>query len=142
MIALPRLFPTKARTFFALLCVTLIPCYFAGAATLFGAEAQQPFAAFKADVDIDIEDGELEIIVSLTLGAGSNGIDPPAEIVSLQLAGDTGAFSLTIPSGPLKKDRSGRFAFQATINRVRLQASIRPLGAAPSSSRRKGTAPA
>ena len=66
-------------------------------------------------------------MLTFTLGAGHNGIDPSAETVSLQVSGGTAAFSVTIPAASFKKDRSGRFAFQGTINRVRMIASIRPL---------------
>jgi hypothetical protein len=34
---------------------------------------------------------------------------------------------MTIPAGSFKADKSGGFKFQGTINRVRLEASIRPL---------------
>jgi hypothetical protein len=112
----------------AVVSLTLILGYFgAFAGSVFGAEAPQPFADLKADVDLDIEDGEFEIMVTFTLGAGSNGIDPAAETVGLQVSGGRAAFSVTIPAGSFKKDRSGRFTFQGTINRVRMAAQIRPL---------------
>jgi hypothetical protein len=87
----------------------------------------QPFAAFKAEVDIDIEDGELELTSTFSGGPGSNGIDPVKQAVSLQLKGGSGAYSVTIPAGSFITDRSGRFVFQGTIDRVRLSASIRRL---------------
>jgi hypothetical protein len=92
---------------------------------VFAAETQQPFAALKAEVDIDIEDGELELLVTFTLGSGSNGIDPTKEAIRLQLKGGSGAYSVTIPAGSFKKDRSG-FTYQGAIDRVKLRASIRP----------------
>jgi hypothetical protein len=100
----------------------LILAYF-----VFAAEVHQPFAAFNAKVEIDIEDGEIEVMATFTLAAGSNGLDLPTDIVNLQLTGGTGAYSVTIPAGSFKKDRSGGFTFQGTINRVRLEAAIRPL---------------
>jgi len=91
------------------------------------AQPQLPFAAFKADVDLDIEDGEFELKIPFTLGAGNNGINPSAETVILRVTGGAAAFSVTIPPGSFKKDGSGRSAFQGTINRVRMLASIRQL---------------
>jgi hypothetical protein len=44
--------------------------------SLFGAEPHQPFAAFNAKGDIDIEDRENEVITTLTLAVSSNGVDP------------------------------------------------------------------
>jgi hypothetical protein len=104
----------------AVVSLTLILGYF-------GAAAAQPFADLKADVDLDIEDGEFELMLTFTLGTGSNGIDPGAETVSFQVSGGKAAFSVTIPPGSFKKDRSGRFTFQGTINRVKMEGQIRPL---------------
>ena len=61
-----------------------------------------------------------------SLGSGSNGLDPPKEIVTLQLTGGRGAFSVSIPAGSFKTERDGAFKFQGTINRVKFAASIRP----------------
>jgi hypothetical protein len=118
----------SARMFCSVISLTLILGYFGVTPQgVFCAEARLPFAAFKADVDLDIEDGEFELMITLTLGAGNNGVDPSAETVSLQVTGGTAAFSVAIPAGSFKKDRSGRFTFQGTINGVRMLASIRPL---------------
>jgi hypothetical protein len=120
-----KLFAKTVRTFRALIYLTVILVSFGTVPELaFAAEAPQPFAAFEADVDIDIEDGELELMTKFKLGPGSNGIDPTKEPVSLQVKGGSGAYSLTIPPGSFKKDRSG-FSFQGTVDRVRLRASIR-----------------
>lgn len=113
----------SVRMFCSVVSLTLILGYF----SVFGAETPQPFADLKADVDLDIEDGEFELMFTFTLGAGSNGIDPAAETVSLQVSGGKAAFSVTIPAGSFKKDKSGQFMFQGTINKVRMAASIRPL---------------
>ena len=128
MIALtPR--PSKpTRMFCAIVSLTVTLCYFGAVPeVVFVAEAHHPFAAFNPKVEIDIEDGEIEVMATFTLGGGSNGLDLPKEMVSLQLTGGTGAFSVTIPAGSFKMDRSGGFTFQGTINRVKLEASIRPL---------------
>jgi len=119
--------PEFARIFYALIFLTSILCYFGGAQGLFAAESHQPFAAFNAKVEIDIEDGEIDIMATFTLSAGSDGVNLPAKTVSLQVKGGTGAYSVTIPAGSFKKDKSGEFKFQGTINRVKLEASIRPL---------------
>ena len=115
----------SVRTFRAWVCLlvilgefgTIAECAFAG-------ETRQPFATFDCDVDIDIEDGELELLATFTLGPGSNGIDPTKEVVNLQLKGGSGAYSVIIPAGSFKADRSGRSVFHGTIDRVRLTASI------------------
>jgi hypothetical protein len=90
------------------------------------ATTPRPFAVFNANVDLDIEDGEFEVMATFILGAGNNGIDLSAETVSLQVKGGAAAFSVTIPPGSFKKDRSGQFTFQGSADKVRLQASVRP----------------
>jgi hypothetical protein len=84
--------------------------------------AAVPFAAFNAKVEIERD--EFEVKGSFTLGAGSNGINPPAEDVTLQI----GTFSITIPAGSFKEDKKGRFKFEGTIHGVTLEFAIRPLG--------------
>ena len=116
-----------ARKFCLVVSLTSILVYFGGANGLYAAQAQQPFAAFNLKVEIDIEDGEVEVWADFTLGAGSNGLDLPNESVSLEVKGGTGAYSVAIPAGSFKKDGSGRFTFHGTIDRVKLEASIRPL---------------
>lgn len=86
-----------------------------------------PFAAFGAKVEID-DDDEFEVNGTFTLGTGSDGIDIPTEIVSLQLSGGSGAFSLNIPAGSFEQDKKGRFKFEGVIDGVELEAVIRPLG--------------
>ena len=113
----------SARTFCAVVSLTAILCYLGGAQGAFAAEARRPFAAFDAKVEIDIEDGEIEVWASFTLGAG---IDLATETVALQAKGGSGAYSVTIPAGSFKRDGSGGFQFQGTINKVKVEASIRP----------------
>ena len=118
--------PKSARSFCAAVFLTAILCYFGGEECV-AAEAPQPFAAFNTKVEIDIEDGEIDIMATITLSAGSNGLDLAKDMVSLELKGGKGAYSVTIPAGSFKKDNGGGFKFQGTINRVKLAASIRPL---------------
>jgi len=118
--------PKSARKFCAAVFLTAILCCFGGAAAIFAAETTRPFAALNAKVEIDIEDGEIELTASFTLGAGRNGLDPVNEIVALQLKGGSGVYSVAIPAGSFKKETGGGFKFQGTINRVKLTASIRP----------------
>ena len=112
--------------FCALVSLTLILCCFGGVEGVFAAEIHHPFAAFNAKVEVDIEDGEIDMLATFSLGASSNGVDPAKENVSLQVTGGTGAYSVTIPAGSFKKDGSGRFTFEGAINRVKLEASIQP----------------
>lgn len=127
MIALTPPSPKLAAMCVVVFLILVLGYFGAVAESVFGAEAPQSFADLKADVDLDIEDGEFEIMFTFTLGAGSNGIDPAAETVGLQVSGGRAAFSVTIPAGSFKKDGSGRFTFQGTINKVRMVALIRQL---------------
>ena len=118
----------SARIFCWAVSLALILGYFGVTPKgVLGVEARLPFAAFKADVDLDIEDGEFELMSTFTLGAGNNGVDPAAETVSLRVSGGTAVFSVNIPAGSFKKDRSDHFTFQGTVDKVRVVASIRPL---------------
>lgn len=120
--------PKWTRTSCAVVPLALIVCYFGVAAEVtLGAEGYRSFAAFNAKVEIDIEDGEVEVTATFALDAASDGIDPVKEPVTLEVTGGAGAFSLTLPAGSFKVDRSGGFLFQGAIKRVKLQASIRPL---------------
>ena len=118
--------PKSARTFCAVVFPTLLLCLFAGEDGVFAAEAPQPFAAFNARVEIDIEDGEIEMWANFTPAAGGKGVDLSTQTVSLQVKGGAGAYSVAIPAGSFKKDGSGAFKFQGIINRVKLETLIRP----------------
>ena len=125
MIALTAHSPKSAQMICAIFSLISI-LGFGSVERVFAAETHRPFATFNAKVDIDIEDGEIDMTATFTLGAGSNGFDPPKEAVSLQVTGGTGAYSVTIPAGAFKAEKGGAFKFQGTINRVKLDASIRP----------------
>jgi hypothetical protein len=121
----PRL-AKLAQTLCAGVFLALILCHFAGEDTVFAAETPRPFAAFNAKVEIDIEDGEIEMWASFTPTAGGKGVDLSTQTVSLQVKGGTGAYSVAFPAGSFKKDGSGTFKFQGTINRVKIESLIRP----------------
>jgi hypothetical protein len=127
MIALIRRTAVLARPSWAVVFLSLVLWFLGGTEGSLAATALQPFANLKADVDLDIEDGEFEVQINFTLGPGNNGLDLATEPVTLELGGGKAAFSVSIPAGSFKKDRSGQFAYQGTINRVNILASIRPL---------------
>ena len=66
----------------------------------------------------------LELLSSFTLGSTGDGIDPVAEVVTLQV----GTFTTTIPPGSFTKSPSGTYTFIGTINGVSLEAVIWPTG--------------
>ncbi|MBI4523658.1 MAG: hypothetical protein HY695_07590 [Deltaproteobacteria bacterium] len=127
MIALTPWCPKLAQILCAVGSLTLILDSFGAVPGVFAAEAHQLFASFNPKVEIDIEDGEIEVMATFRLGASSNGLDPATEMVALQLKGGGGACSITIPAGSFKMDGSGGFKFYGTINRVKIVSSIRPL---------------
>ncbi|MGH7793280.1 MAG: hypothetical protein ACREQ2_00020 [Candidatus Binatia bacterium] len=119
-------FSKTARVFCAAVSMTMILFRCGGAGGVFAAKALQPFATFTTrEVDIDIEDGEIEMLASFTLGPSSNGLDLPKEPVSFQVTGGTASYSVTMPAGSFKMDRNGEFRFLGTINGVKIIASIR-----------------
>lgn len=115
-----------------------------------------PFDSFL-DVKVEIEmmgpllnDDEFEVKALFTLGAISDGLDIPIEIVSLELTGGTGAFSTTIPAGnfvfhpakPGKKGKPGKpafFTFEGVINGVDLEVKVTDLGGGSFEFKAEGT---
>jgi len=84
-----------------------------------------PFSAFSAKAEFQIgPPSSFDLESTFTLGAGSSGINPPTQPVTLQL----GTFSTNIPAGSFIQDRKGRFKFEGTINGVTLEVNIKPLG--------------
>lgn len=87
-----------------------------------------PFAAFAAKVEVRLSpvpnNDTFEVKAPFTLGADSNGINPPGEDVKLRV----GSFSTTIPAGSFRRDAKGRFRFDGAVAGVTLEARIRPLG--------------
>lgn len=123
MIAFTSHRPDRARTDRALLSLALLLGCFGGAQSIVAAETRQTFAAFNARVDIDIEDGEVEVWATFTPGRN---LDLSTEAVSLHVNGGTAVYSVTIAAGSFKKEGSGGFKFQGTINKVKLEAWIKP----------------
>ena len=82
----------------------------------------QPFAAFHARVEIEHERHENEFAVkgTFTLGAGSDGIHPLTEEVTLQV----GAFTATIPAGSFRRDGRDKFKFKGIVAGARLEVKI------------------
>jgi uncharacterized repeat protein (TIGR03803 family) len=86
-----------------------------------------PFAAFTAR-QLVIQFGTtpntdlFQLHANFTLGTLSNGINPPAEPVTLQV----GTFTTTIP--PFSFTGAGSFSFVGVINGVNLEISITPTG--------------
>jgi hypothetical protein len=93
---------------------------------VFAAEAR-PFASFNVTIEIDIEDGEIDMMATIAPGSGSSGFDFPKETVSLEVTGGKGGYSMSLPAGSFKPDRGGGFKFQGAIKGVKVIAAIRPL---------------
>jgi len=87
-----------------------------------------PFGAFAAKLDIRLghrpDHDAFQLSSGFTLGQGSNGIDPAAEAVTLQI----GAFATTIPAGSFKGKGYGPFWFHGEIDGVALHVEIEPTG--------------
>jgi YVTN family beta-propeller protein len=90
--------------------------------------ARVPFGAFSAELAIAFghtpDHDAFALLSSFTLGSTSDGIDPVAEAVTLQI----GTFTTTIPPGSFTKSPSGTYTFIGTINGVSLEAFIWPTG--------------
>ena len=81
-----------------------------------------PFAS--ASARLEIAGRGFELNEWFTLGAGSDGINPLSENVTLQI----GTFSITIPAGSFHQDPRGRFVFEGVIHGVSLEVQIEPRG--------------
>src|SRR3989475_595706 len=88
--------------------------------------ADQPFAAFHARIEIEHErhKREFEVKGTFTLGAGSNGINPLTEDVTLEV----GAFTATIPAGSFRRHGQGTFKFEGVAGGARLEVKIQARG--------------
>jgi DNA-binding beta-propeller fold protein YncE len=86
----------------------------------------EPFATFKPQAVIDMDENAFVTFGSFTLGTGSgfDGIAPATEPVQLNV----GTFSITIPAGSFRKNRAGGFTFFGDINGTKLIMEILPKG--------------
>jgi hypothetical protein len=80
-----------------------------------------PFASLSAQANVTTS--SFSVSARIGLGAGSNGINPVGEAVSLAF----GPYSVSIPQGSFRQDRHGNFSFTGTIDRVALSVQISPL---------------
>ena len=92
-----------------------------GAAWVFVQPTTVPFSAFTAHLTVYPNQPGFSINSNFTLGNTSNGINPPAEPVTLQI----GSFTITIPAGSFVKAGPGYFTFVGVINNVSLNVLIR-----------------
>ena len=80
------------------------------------------------DVKLEITLGSLshddafELDTVLALDAGSDGIDPTTEDVTLQV----GSYTVTVGAGSFAPDRNGRIVFEGIIDDVLLEIAFRP----------------
>jgi YVTN family beta-propeller protein len=100
-----------------------------GSVATFPPPSRIPFSAFRAKLEIDRNhepnEDDFHLQSEFTLGQSSNGINPPAEPVTLRIGG----FATTIPPGSFKGKEFGPFEFEGVVNHVRLEVSIEPTGA-------------
>jgi hypothetical protein len=92
-----------------------------GAAWVFVQPTTVPFSAFTAQLTVYPNQPGFSINSNFTLGNTINGINPPAEPVTLQI----GSFTITIPTGSFVKAGPGYFTFVGVINNVSLNVLIR-----------------
>jgi hypothetical protein len=86
----------------------------------------EPFATFKPQAVIDMDENAFVTFGSFTLGTGSgfDGIAPATEAVQLKV----GTFSITLPAGSFRKNRAGGFTFFGDIKGTKLIMEILPKG--------------
>jgi hypothetical protein len=75
------------------------------------------FASFQPAAAIDVRNGAFAAAATFTLGAGSNGIAPVTEAVTLRV----GTFTTTIPAGSFRSNGFGNYSFRGTSLIVALQ---------------------
>jgi len=83
-----------------------------------------PFAQFSAELEVQDDPLGFELDAAFTLAAGSSGINPLSQAVTLQV----GSYSTTIPAGSFTQGKQGTFKFEGTLNGVALEVKIEPLG--------------
>jgi hypothetical protein len=100
---------------------------FASVASIFRAQLHSavPFASLSVEAELKgSPPSRFEVEGRLTLGAGSNGIDPTTEPVTLQL----GTWTATISPGLFRRHRSGTFVYAGVVGGVALGARLTPRG--------------
>src|SRR5262249_3679116 len=84
------------------------------------------FAAFSANAALDLgpaaADDAFDVRATFTLSANSDGIDPSAERVRLQL----GNYSATIPAGSFRSGPNWRVEFEGVIEGVTVKVHVSP----------------
>ncbi len=83
-------------------------------------------ASFVAEVEIDRENSKIEVEGALGQPEGSDGMDPSAEEVALEV----GSFSMSIPAGSFKLTGTtpiAQYRFEGDVDGVNLEMSIRML---------------
>jgi hypothetical protein len=88
-----------------------------------------PFSSFTSKLDILAgPPPSFDLNATFTLGAGSNGINPLTEAVTLRV----GTYTVTIPAGSFHQltrgSKAGGYVFEGAIGGVTLEAQIVPLG--------------
>ena len=85
--------------------------------------ANVPFSTFAVKLEISgTPPNSFETVGSFTLGAGSNGINPVNEMVTLTL----GTFSITIPKNSFTRTSEGVFNYEGRVDGVPLEFRIAP----------------
>jgi hypothetical protein len=100
---------------------------FASVASIFRAEIHPavPFASLSVEAELNGNPPRgFEVEGRLTLGSGSNGIDPTTEAVTLQL----GTWIGSIAPGLFRQQRSGAFVYAGVVGGVALEARLTPRG--------------
>ncbi|HEY4846896.1 MAG TPA: YncE family protein [Methylocella sp.] len=87
-----------------------------------------PFSAFSAKLAIDLDQNPnhdaFGLLASFTLGSASDGINPVAEPVTLQI----GSFTAAIPPGSFTQSPLGTYTFIGMINGVNMEVVIQRTG--------------
>src|SRR5229473_359906 len=83
---------------------------------------QTPFASFTGKLQVTVSAGNFDLTSNFTLGAGTGGINPVTQPMTLQI----GPYSVTVPAGYFTLNSKGAYVFQGVINGVSLQLRIIP----------------
>jgi hypothetical protein len=104
--------------------VTLPDAFGSAAWTSPFADAASAFGTPSSNFSVQLETSSVgfELSGTLTLGAASNGINPPNESVSLEV----GHASILIPPGSFKRNMMGTFSYEGYINGISIEMQITP----------------